>query len=795
MGRNCFLVLPLLGVFVANGMADEPREPVNLPGGGKLENVNFERHVMALVGKLGCNAGSCHGSFQGRGSFQLSLFGYDFEMDHKAIVEWVDTDDAADSYLFEKATLATEHGGGKRFDKDSWQYRVIHEWIANGAARKAGSGTVTSLDVLPGTVRFRGPGETQQMKVIATFADGTRENVTPFCEFRIGDDYVIELKEGGFLKSLNPGDTPLAVQYRGEVQAAQVLVPSPAGPRFVYPKVATRNEIDRLVVLKLRQLNVVPSKNSDDMEFLRRVTIDTIGRLPSPDEVRAFVADQNPQKRRKKINELLDHPLHAALWATKLSDITGNDTTALENPREKRSKMWHDWFRVRLERNAPWDEIAAGVLTATSREEQEPQAWVTAARTIDEAIMTSFDSDYAKRDTLDLFWQRRNLASNALAEGVAAAFLGVRLQCAQCHKHPYDRWTQADYRSFVNVFGQVKNGTSPQAKGPIDAENKRRKGIKDNKRKLPSLREVFVAVNSPSLMNDPKTNQRLTAKALGGPEFSGDEDWRNPLVAWMREKDNPFFARAFVNRVWGHYFGKGIVDPVDDFSIANPPSNPELLDWLASEFVAHRFDIRHIEQLVLNSRTYQQSSFPNDTNMHDKRNFARSYPRRMMAETVVDVLNTALGVEQRFNADAPAGSSAIEVAATSVRDGNLRYAFRVFGRPDRKSACDCERSDSPSLSQTLFMMTDQQVLGRIRNGRLRALVSDERGRRLRDGSIDSEELDAILDELSLAVLTRYPTSAERRKSIQHIRRKEDRVKALADVVWAMLNSREFLLIH
>ncbi len=347
----------------------------------------------------------------------------------------------------------------------------------------------------------------------------------------------------------------------------------------------------------------------------------------------------------------------------------------------------------------------------------------------------------------------------------------------------------------MNVFGQVRNGTSPQAKGAIDSENQRRKGIKDNKSKLPNLREVFVAVNSPNLMNDPKTNQRLAAKSLGGPEFTGSEDWREPLVEWMREKDNPFFARAFVNRIWGHYFGKGIVDPVDDFSIGNPPSNPELLDWLASEFVAHRFDIRYIEGLVLNSRTYQQSSFPNETNMHDKRNFARSYPRRMMAETVVDVLSSALGVEQRFNSDAPAGSRAIEVAATNVRDGNLRYVFRVFGRPDRKSACDCDRSDSPSLTQTLFMMTDQQVLGRIRNGRLRTLISDERGRRLREGSISSDELDEIFDELSLAILTRYPTSAERRKSAQHVRRKDDRVKALADVVWAMLNSREFLLVH
>ena len=768
-------------------------QPISLPGGVKLEAVDFERHVMGVVGRMGCNGGSCHGSFQGRGGFRLSLFSYDFDMDYEAINDRVDVDDPDASYLLEKPTLTTEHGGGKRFDKNSWQYKVIREWIAAGAQRKPGSGNVAAIQTVPRVIRFAAPGQSSQLKVLATYADGSRENVTTFCDFRINDDYVAELSPGGMLKALRPGDTAVVVQYRGHVMAAQALVPAAVEQGFVYPKATEFNYVDREVSLKLRQLNIVPSQLSSDLEFLRRVSIDTIGRLPALDEVRAFLADPNLQKRSKKINELLDDPLHAALWATKLSDITGNNSDALDQPRTKRSQMWHDWFRRRLERNAGYDEIVRGVLSATSREEKNPQEWVRQATAIDEAALVGFETDYADRESLDLFWMRRGLNLEQMGEQTAAAFMGVRLQCSRCHKHPYDRWTQADYRSFANVFGQVKVGASAEARAAVEAENQRREGEQN---KLARLREVFVDVNNPRRLNDPKTNRPLPAKAPGGPELDPSADTRQALFDWLRQSDNPFFARSFVNRVWQHYFGVGIVDPVDDFSVGNPPSNAQLLDRLADDFVKHNYDIRHIERTVLNSRTYQLSSQPNETNIHDRRNFARSYPRRMMAEVVVDVINSALGTRDVYSRDAPEGSRAIEVAGTRVRDGNLRYAFRIFGRPNRSTACDCERSAEPSLRQTLYFMTDDLVMRKIRNGRLRQLVSQgNRLQRLQNKTMPFQVLQDMLDEISLATLTRLPTPAERRRAIEHVLRKENSYEGLVDVVWAMLNTREFVLNH
>ena len=770
MKKSLLFTLAIGLAFATNSQA----QSISLPGGIKLEEVDFERHVMAVVGKMGCNGGVCHGSFQGRGGFRLSLFGYDFEMDHEAIDERIDTDDADDSYLLLKATLQDDHGGGERFKVGSWQYRVFREWIAKGGERKAGSGRVVELEAVPKVVRFRGPGTSAQLKVMATFEDGTKENVTPFCDFRVKDDYVAELGDGGLIRSRYPGDTAVAISYLGHVRAAKILVPTKVQPGFIYPKYEITNYIDRAVDSRLRQLNVVPSVVGSDEEFLRRVTIDTIGSVPTPDEVRQFVADRNPQKRSKKIDELLNNPLHAALWATKLSEITGNDTDSLEQPREKRSRMWHDWLRVRLERNAGWDEIVRGILTATSRGDREPAEWVQAENQLETAARAGFDTDYSERSSLDLYWARRNVNLEQVSEQSAAAFLGVRLQCCRCHKHPYDKWTQSDYRSFANVFGQVKRGASAVAQGAIQAENQRRQGMPQNQR-FAQLREVFVDVGNPQRLNDPKTNQPLLPKAPGGPELDTGSDTRTQLLEWMLEPQNPYFGRAFVNRVWEHYFGRGIVHPVDDFSVGNPPTNPELLNALADDFVKRGFDIRHIERLVLNSRTWQTSAVPNETNIYDKSNFARSYPRRMMAPVVVDVLNAALGVEQQFTADAAEGERAIQVAATRVRDGNLRNTFRIFGHSSRKSACDCDGSEDPSLSQTLYMMTDGFVMQRIRNGRLRQLLAvGGRMQRLQNGTIEHDELAEVLREMSLAIFGRNP---------------------MVDVVWAMINSREFILNH
>jgi len=421
---------------------------------------------------------------------------------------------------------------------------------------------------------------------------------------------------------------------------------------------------------------------------------------------------------------------------------------------------------------------------------------------LDEQAGKGFETDYPDRKSLDLFWKQQGLTLEARGEKIAAAFLGVRLECAQCHKHPTDRWTQADYRAFGNVFQQVMVGTSPESRELVNKVNTERRGAAAKNRQVVQLREVFLAsappnskrgaspkgVVNPSALRHPDTNQYLSPKALGGPMFdieSAKDDCREKLLTWMAQPDNAYFARSFVNRVWSHYFGIGLVEPVDDFSIANPPSNPLLLDALAQEFIDHKFDIRHIERVVLSSRTYQLSSKANATNKTDKNNFSRSYLRPMLAETVVDVLNAALGVKENYGPEAPAGVNMIEVGASRLNNGNLAYVLRIFGRPPRTTACDCERTFNPALPQTLFRMTDPSVMQKLNapSGRLAQVLKDRKAD------------DEVIEELFLATLSRWPTEAEKTAFAKHRGNDRNRQAMYLDALWALINTREFILNH
>jgi hypothetical protein len=774
---------------------------VRLPNQTELKQVDFERHVMGLFSRMGCNNGSCHGSFQGRGSFRLSLFGYDPAKDFGALTRdalgrRIDRINPDRSEMLLKATAQIPHEGGQRFARNSWQYDVFRAWIAGGAPWRPGSGEVAALSIHPPEYAFTGPGQQGQLQVQARFADGTTEDITPFCDFRINDDVIAEVSPLGEVKSRQPGDTAVIVSYRGRVVPVRVLVPRAAPAGFTYPELATTNYIDREVFAKLRRLNIVPSDLAGDAEFLRRVTIDTIGSLPSPEEVRAFLADKDPGKRARKIDELLAHPLHAALWATKFCDITGNNTDALENPPEmkpKRSQMWYDWFRKRVAENMPYDQIVRGVLCATSREGRTPDAWLEEVRQIDTAAADNgprhgFATPYAERATLDLFWRRQqNVTVDQWGEKTAAAFLGVRLECAQCHKHPFDRWTQADYRSYANIFSQIVSGVSPEAKKLVDAENADRKAKAARANQVNNVREVYLGPPGRArTLPDPDNPQKpLPPKTLGGPviEEKPNQDPRAVLFDWMRSPDNPFFARSFANRVWGHYFGVGIVDPVDDFSLANPPSNEKLLDALAQDFLAQGYDIRALERTILNSRVYQLSSRENETNRLDRNNYSHSFIRPMMAEVVVDVLNAALDSSENFGADGPPDCRAIEVGASRMRKNDLAYIFRIFGRPPRSSACDCERALAPALPQKLFLMTDPALLAKLQKGRLQKLLATQ--------TSDEE----VLNELFLATLTRLPSEEDRRLFAAYRANRPDRKAAFVDTLWALINTREFILNH
>jgi hypothetical protein len=376
-------------------------------------------------------------------------------------------------------------------------------------------------------------------------------------------------------------------------------------------------------------------------------------------------------------------------------------------------------------------------------------------------------------------------------EKTAAAFLGVRLECAQCHKHPFDRWTQADYRAYANVFARVAFDVSPESQKLFRAENVERAKPQTGKNAapLPQLREVYVRANGTAStpLTDPATKKLLPPKALGGPVLTSDlsKDQREDLFAWMRDPDNPFFARSMVNRVWGHYFGTGIVHPVDDFSLANPPSNDRLLDALAKEFTTGGYDLRTLERKILLSRSYQLTSAPNETNRLDRTNYSHSYVRPMMAEVMVDVLNAALGAAENFGEEMPPGSRSIEVGASRLQNATVNYAFRIFGRPPRTTACDCERALEPGLPQKLFLMADPSVQQKLQapQGRVRKLLAAEK------------DDDKVLDELCLATLARLPTAKERTAFAAHHARGKDRAAVFLDTMWALINTNEFVFNH
>jgi Protein of unknown function (DUF1549)/Protein of unknown function (DUF1553) len=731
-------------------------EPVRLPDGSALTTVEFDRHVASLFGRLGCNAGACHGSFQGRGGLNLSLFGHDPARDYAtltrtALSRRVDVIDPERSLLLLKPTGQVPHEGGQRFTIDSWEYRVIRAWIAQGARRDSSRAAVEGIEIRPGLVNLERRGGVGRLSVVARFADGDMLDVTAFCDFRVRDDSVAAISAGGLVRGLRPGDTAIVASYNGQLASARVLVPT--GRVVTVPDIPRCDTIDREVFAKLKSLGVAPSEQASDAEFVRRVTLDLIGTLPSPQEIRAFLGDCGLSKRSRKIDELLAHPMHAALWATRFLDITGCDVGAIEGPGElkgRRAQLWHEWFRKRFAENTPYSEIARGVITATSRDGLDPDAWAAreAVRMI--ALKTGAATDYASKPSLDLYWRRfaggEYVAVEPMAERTAAAFLGVRVECAQCHKHPFDRWTQADYRAFANVFANVRFGLSPDSLAATARLLEERRKSAPNRAlpPIPRLSEIYLSEHPSRRLLDPTTGRPYRPKALGGPELSAAGDPREQLFAWLVAPDNPYFARSFVNRVWAAYFGAGLVDPVDGFSVANPPSNERLLDGLAADFVATGYDIRRLERAILSSRAYQRSSEPCEGNLDDRGNFARFEPRPMMAEVLVDALNAALGVTGDFAADAPPGARAIEIATNRVSSPDLARVFRIFGRPARVAVCDCERTAKPALPQTLFFMTDAALCEKIKSGRLKDLLGS--------GRCDAQ----VVEELFLATLSRAP---------------------------------------
>ena len=776
---------------------------------------SFQRHVLPLLGRLGCNGRACHGSFQGQGGFRLSLFGYDFKADHDALLAGdeprADPKRPADSPVLTKPTKSVPHKGGKRMDVGGWEYHLLKRWVSAGApARSAEAAEFQSLEVEPREIVFTKAGETARLRVVARWADGSREDVTPLCRFRTNDETVAAVSEAGEVRAAGPGDTHVVAFYDNGVAAVPALLPVSDRNGASYPAVPTPTKVDELVVAKLRKLGVVPSDLCTDAEFLRRVSLDLTGTLPAAAEVAAFAADRSAGKRARKVEELLARPAYAAWWATRLCDFTGNsDRTGPlggeQGLNRAKAKQWYDWVYRRLADNVPYDRIVEGIVLAKTRS-KEGQTYAEYSAEMSAYFRTTDPADFAARPTMPWFWSRRTVGnSEGKSLSFAHAFLGLNLQCAQCHKHPYDQWTKQDFDQFAAFFDGVRYGPTDRARSKQMLADAGLGGLDEDsgafKRKFVDLlgqgrvlpfKEVTVPP-PPKAGAKPRPNKSpagrvITPRLLGGEEVVAGQydDPRRPLMDWMRQPDNPYFARAFVNRVWAGYFNVGIIEPTDDLNLANPPSNGPLLEYLSDGFVASGYDIKWLHRQIVSSRAYQASWRPTATNRLDERNFSRAVLRRLPAEVAHDavVLATASDTARAALDADPAGSRAIGSASSYGGGKDAAYAVVLFGKPPRAINCDCERSAEPSLLQTAYLRNDPDVLAMLdrKDGWL-AQVSAEK----------VAKPDDVIRRAYLRTLGRPPDERELGVARGHLAAATDLRAGLRDLLWALLNTKEFII--
>lgn len=862
---------------------------------------NFQKHVVPLFGRLGCNGRACHGSFQGRGGFRLSLFGYDFKADHDALFDKdsprVDTAKPLESLIIYKPTDADVHEGGQRYEKGSWQYHVIRRWIEGGAKFEEGDvQKLATLQVTPAEMEFSKAGQTAQLKAVAVWEDGSREDVTPLCRFQTNDDQVAAIEQSGLVTAAKSGDTHIVVSYDKAVITVPVIRPVSELIGAKYPATPAPTKIDELVLAKLQKLGIVQSDLCSDAEFLRRVSLDIAGSLPTADEVRAFVADNAPDKRQKKVDELLETPAYAAWWTTKLCDFTGNNDEKLNNVggiRGQATKDWWNWIYRRVAENTPYDQLAAGIILGKSREEGE--SYLDYCKAMSEIAQDKEGRSYAERSSMPYYWARTNVRQpEERAIAFAYSFMGARIECAQCHKHPFDQWSKNDFDRFKGFFATVVTGNNNNNLKGEDREaydvlakevgigdrrmnnGERQRLIREaiNNGKTVPFPEIYVnRARGGGNKNQNANNRRpappsATAKILGGKELdlSEFEDARQPVMDWLRDKNNGYFARSFANRVWANYFNIGIVNPTDDLNLANPPSNQALLNYLTEGFINSGFDMKWLHRQIANSRTYQLSWVTNDTNKLDERNFSHAIPRRLPAEVAVDVVYQATVADERASSmRTEIKSRAIAIPGASARNNRnaAQFALAVFGRSTRESNCDCDRSMEASLLQTVYLQNDMEVRSKLEardswiNEVTKKLAKEKQveGAKDKSDSIDAsltaeiegierkleratkqnnegqiKRLEALLDEKRkelaatewkgseerkveeskeidsaaaqtlvetayLRTLSRYPTADELAIATKYIATEGDLTSGLCDVMWALLNTKEFIVNH
>jgi hypothetical protein len=704
------------------------------------DRISFINDVLPVLSKAGCNSGACHAKPEGQNGFKLSVFAYDPAADYAAIVKAsrgrrVFPASPEESLILKKPTMALSHGGGKRLIRGSEAYNTLVRWIKAGMPfTQSGEAELVEIKVQPAEQRYA-KSATQPLRVQAHYSDGSVRDVTQLADYRSNEKVIAQVDDRGLVTVGNQtGEGAIIARFMGQVAVSRVTVPADhLLPDSLYDGLPVNNEIDRLVYARLKKLGLAPSGPCTDGEFIRRASLDSIGRLPSADDVRAFLADSDSDKRNKLIDRLLENPAYADHWAVKWADLLRPNPFRVG---VRSTYMLDEWLRESFRQNKPYDQFVRELLTA--------------------------EGSTHKYGPAVLFRDRREPIDAATI--VSQIFLGVRMECAKCHHHPNEKWSQADFYQMAAFFAQLHH-KGQGISTPISGEPE------------------FIFFASGGEVTHPVSGAVMQPKPPDGPltAISADTDPRRVLVDWMCRSDNPFFARAIVNRIWAQYMGRGIVDPVDDFRASNPPSNEPLLDMLAHDFVGHGYDLKHLMRTVMRSRVYQASSLPNEYNVADTRDFARSYRRRLPAEVLMDTVSDLTGI--------PATFQGLHVGARAVETWNNRLDssfLDAFGRPNASADCPCERDSRSSVVQALHLMNSTDLQSRIAN-------PDGLASRLSAGSLAPRE---IVSELYLAAYSRLPADDELRITAAAFSAPgATRKSATEDIMWALVNSAEFVFNH
>ncbi len=711
--------------------------------GSQNGHADFGTDVAPLLSRLGCNLSACHGSVRGQGGLKLSLFGAEPDDDFAALTlaahgRRINRVEPVRSLLVAKTQASTPHKGGKRLDPGSRESNLILAWITEGAPRGGGASIqVTSLEILPGQ-RIMKRGQTQRFLVTAVFEDGTRRDVSGLASFRSTDPKVVAIEESGLARVDGFGEAAVVAQCLRQSAISRVVVPSDLP--FAFPDVPASNRIDELVFAKLKLLGIPPSELCSDVEFLRRVSLDVIGTLPAPEEVRAFLADRNPAKRSTTIDRLLQRPEFAQFWAIKWGDLLRIKSEYPVNVWPKAVHAYHRWLRTRIAQNQPYDQFVRELLTSGGSNFRSPAA--------------NYYRAMPGRDP------------QSFAEATALVFMGMRVNCAHCHGHPTEPWSEDDNLGLSAFFSKVAFKATQEWK------------------------EEIVYFNADGGLWHPRRKTLVKPKVPGGQalELGPEVDPRVKFAEWLTHRDNPWFATSIVNRVWYWLLGRGIVEPVDDLRPTNPPENPELLAYLRKELVDHAFDLKHVYRLILNSRVYQLSSETNRLNENDAVHFSHYRIRRLTAEQLLDAVCQVTGSQESFASwipvpilRLPAGHRAIELP-----DSDIDSAFLdLFGRPSRDTAYEADRSGEAQPRQALYMVSSDDLEWKIAGG--------QRIKHLLESKLSDSD---VVEEVYLAALSRPPRNDEKLRAVSYLARNPAaRAQSLQDLLWAVLTTKEFMVNH